>query len=307
MKVQALRNGVRVGPHELQIPCTDGGFVQGTTVAEQLRTFGGRLFRLDDHLDRLFAGLETVGIALPWSRETIAEWANALASDNHALLQPGNDLALVIFVTPGPYGAFAASPGAVAPGDSGPLLGMHTYALPFRNWASLYDVGQPLAIPSIREVPSACWPAALKCRSRMHYHLADREARRIDPEARALLLDLEGHVAEASTASVFLYFEGEGFVAPPEAEVLPSISLRTIRQAATARSIPFVHRTIEAAELFDADEVLLCSTSPCVLAATRIDGRPVGDGRPGRMWRHLIAAWNETAGFDLIDQARRFA
>lgn len=303
-----LKNGKLVLAEQLSLPVFDGGFVQGVTVAEQLRTFGGELFRLDEHLDRLFGGLEVVGTKLPWSREQIANWALEVASHNHLLLKPGDDLALVIFVTPGPYAAFAASPGIVPEEDRGPLLVMHSYPLPFRNWATFFESGQPLVISqNHREVPNECWPAHLKCRSRMHYFLADAEARRTDPMARAILLDTNGMVAEASTASLFLYFEGEGFVAPPEEQILPSISLRTIRKMAESRGKVWVHREIEPAELFDADEVLLCSTSPCVLPVCSIDGLPIGRLCPGREWQYLMQAWNEVAGFDIVEQARRFS
>ncbi|MEZ6105742.1 MAG: aminotransferase class IV [Pirellulaceae bacterium] len=257
-------------------------------------------------MDRLLGGLEIVGVSLPWSREQLMAWAEEVASTNHRLLAEGDDLALVVFVTPGPYAAFAAAPGIVPDGERGPLLVMHSYPLPFANWAKLYEQGQPLVISNHREVPTSCWPASLKCRSRMHYYLADAEARRVDPQARAILLDTEGMVAEASTASLFLWFEEEGFVAPPVDQILPSISLGTIREMAAKMGHRFSHREIEAAELFDADEVLLCSTSPCVLAGSVIDGLPVGAECPGRMWRTLIRGWNEIAGFDLVEQAERF-
>ena len=303
----AIRNGVFVPVSQLSVPVYDAGFVQGTTVAEQLRTFHGQLFRLDEHLDRLFDGLQCVGVTLSATREQLKSWAIDLAVRNRKALHAEDDLALAMFVTPGPYAAFAAAPGIVPEEDRGPLLAMHTYPIPFKNWASLYDQGQRLIISSVREVPRSCWPAALKCRSRMHYHLADLEVRRQDPVARALLLDTDGNVAEATTASVFVFHRGEGFAAPPEESVLPSISLRTIRETAARLGIRFTHRIVEPAELFDADEILLCSTSPCVLPVTKIDGRTVSDGKPGPMWRTLMAAWNETAGFDLVAQAKQFA
>lgn len=302
-----LKNGVLLPAEQLALPVYDGGFVQGVTVAEQLRTFAGRLFGLSEHLERLFDGLTIVGISLPWTREQLSDWANEVATRNHSLLDAGDDLALVIFVTPGPYAAFAASPGVVSEQDRGPLLVMHSYPLPFRNWAPLFDSGQPLVISQHhREVPNACWPSSLKCRSRMHYFLADAEARRTDPAARAILLDTRGMVAEASTASLFAYFEGEGFVAPPADQILPSISLRVIRGFAEQIGVDFVHRDLEPAELFDADEVLLCSTSPCVLPVSTIDGLPVGGRCPGRQWRNLKEAWSRLAGFDIVEQAKQF-
>ena len=109
--------------------------------------------------------------------------------------------------------------------DAGATVILHTYPLPFRLWHEKYERGQALAIPPTRQVPGACWPSALKCRSRMHYYLADREAQAMEPGARALLLDTDGYVTEASTANVLAFRAGEGLVSPPYSKVLPGISL----------------------------------------------------------------------------------
>ena len=92
------------------ISVTDAGFVQGTTVAEQLRTFGGRLFRLQQHVDRLFRSLEIVEVATNMTRQQFVEVATELAARNHRLLAPGDDLGLGIFVTPGSYAPMAHEP-----------------------------------------------------------------------------------------------------------------------------------------------------------------------------------------------------
>src|SRR2546421_5590748 len=79
----------------------DVGFLQGVTVAEQLRTFGGRLFRLDLHLARLARSLELIGVDPGLPLAEIGKIATALVEQNHVLLDPGDDLGATIFVTPG--------------------------------------------------------------------------------------------------------------------------------------------------------------------------------------------------------------
>jgi branched-chain amino acid aminotransferase len=303
----AVWNGEFLPTSQVSVPIYDGGFVQGTTVAEQIRTFNGELYALESHLQRLQQSLDCVQVQLPYSMAELKTWMIQLAADNHQRLEPGDDLALCLFVTPGPYLSFAAAPGVVPADRRGPSVVMHTYPLPFQNWARQYQIGEQLEFVEIREVPAACWPAALKCRSRMHYYLADLEARSKNPKARALLLDIHGYVAEASTASVFLFREGEGFVAPREEDVLPSISLRTLREFAESRQIPWVHRRIEPQEVFDSQEVLLCSTSPCVLPVTQIDRKPIGSGTPGPRWQEMMQCWNERVGLDVVAQAQQFS
>jgi branched-subunit amino acid aminotransferase/4-amino-4-deoxychorismate lyase len=280
----------------------DGGFIQGVTVAEQLRTFGGKLFQLDRHLDRLARSLAIVGVDPGISRDEFAQIATKLAAQNHKLLDPADDLGLSIFVTPGPYAAFAS-----VARQAGPTVGIHTQPLPFGTWAAKYETGESLVVTSIQQVPAACWPSELKCRSRMHYYLADRQARESDPGSRALLLDERGRVSEASTANILLYDRGAGLVSPPRERILPGISMAVIRELAGRLDIPFSERDLTTDDVARADEVLLTSTSPCVWAVTRLNRRPIGDGKPGPICRQLQAAWSAMVGLDIVAQARRFA
>lgn len=300
--VWAYRNGELIEASRLTVAVTDGGFVQGVTVAEQLRTFGGRLFRLPEHLRRLARSLEIIELSLPeawWSG--LEQAATELARRNHELLAAGDDLGLTIFATPGAYSAMAGA------GGRQPLLAMHTFPLQFGLWARKFVEGESLALPEIRQVPTNCWPAELKCRSRMHYYLADRQASRRHPGARAVMLDQAGRVTEATTANLLLYRESEGLVSPPAESILPGISVAVAEELSQGLGIPFTHREVMVDELARADEVLLTSTSVCTLPVVRFEGQPIGTGRPGPVHARLLGAWGERVGVDIAEQARRFA
>lgn len=283
------------------VPPYDAGFVQGTTVGEQLRTFGGRLFRLDEHLRRLARSLDVVGVQPAVSLGTLAEIGRSLARHNHAMLADGDDLGLSIVVTPGVYSAFSCGV------RGGPTVIVTTYPVAFDLFASAFGTGQSLVVTDVRQVPTDCWPAELKCRSRMHYYLADREARRREPGARALLLDHEGFVTEASTANLVAYFRGAGLVSPPKERILPGISVATLAELAGQVGIPFGERALRVEDVAAADELFLTSTSPCLIPCTRLNGRPIGDGRPGPVFARLLAAWSDRVGLDIAAQATKFA
>lgn len=299
---QAYLNGRFLPATSAALSLTDAGFVLGAAVAEQVRTFAGKLFRLDDHLARLKQSLETIGIDPGATREEISGIAEELVSRNHRLLEPGDDLGLSIFVTPGPYAAYA-SPSAAAH----PTVCLHTYLLPFRLWARKYRAGQALVTTDVEQVSPKSWPASLKCRSRMHYYLADRQAAAIEPGARALMLDSDGRVVEASTANVMIFNDGEGLVAPPAAGVLPGISMTHVAELAHSLGLPSSRRELWVDDIANADEVLLTSTPFCLLSVTRFNGRPIGDGAPGETFQKLLAAWSGTVNVDLVAQAERFA
>ena len=298
-KPVAFFNGQWVPAETATVPVTDAGFVLGITVAEQLRTFAGKLFRLDDHLDRLAHSMEVVGVAPGMTMDQFAGAAEELVARNHPLLAPGDDLGLSMVVTPGNYPTFATA------GVTRPVVCLHTYPLPFHLWAEKYREGQTLVTTAVEQVSARCWPAALKCRSRMHYYLADRRAAAIDPRARALLLDDRGIVSEASTANVLIYNATEGLVSPLKTKILHGISLSTAIELARRLDIPHGQRDLTSDDVASADEVLLTSTSMCILPVTHFNGHPIGTGRSGEIFSSLLAAWSELVGIDIVAQATR--
>jgi branched-subunit amino acid aminotransferase/4-amino-4-deoxychorismate lyase len=300
----AFLNGEWIPARQAVVPVTDQGFVQGVTVAEQLRTFSGKLFRLEQHLDRLYRSLAIIGVDPGITREQLQAVAQELVRRNWNTAVDGGDLALAMFVTPGVYGAFAAADYVE---HIGPNVGIHTYPLPFVQWAEKYRSGESLWVTSITQVPATCWPPELKCRSRMHYFLADKEARQRESGARALMTDAEGFVTESSTANLLIYREGEGLVSPPEEKILPGVTVAALRELADKLGLSFRFADLRVNDVATANEVLLCSTSPCVWSVTRLNGQPIGDGTPGPVVAKLQKAWSDMVGVDIVAQAQRCA
>ncbi|MCE9547840.1 MAG: aminotransferase class IV [Planctomycetia bacterium] len=299
---QAYFDGRFVPESEARIPLDDLGFLLGATVTEQLRTFAGRLFHVEEHLTRLARSLSVVGLSDAVPVDPLAAIAEQLVANNHRLLADEDDLALSIFVTPGS----AASPQSESITPK-PRVGLHTFPLPFHRWAEKQQRGDSVVVTSIRQVPEECWPPELKCRSRMHYYLADREAAAREPGARAVLLDTGGHVTEATTANALLYRKSEGLVSPPRESVLPGISLAMLRSLAARQQVAWQERELTPEDFHTADEVLLSSTPFCLLPVTRFDGQPIGAGQPGPIYRQLLAAWSEEVGVNIAEQAKRFS
>ena len=301
LAAQAYLNGQWIDASQAAIPVWDAGLVLGATISEQLRSFGGKLFELDRHLARLSRSLGLIGIPLPEPVAAIAAIANRLLAQNLAGMPAGSDLGMAILVTPGPYGTLASGI------PTGPTLCLHTYPLPFGLWANQYARGQALVVTDVRQVPADCWPREIKCRSRMHYFLADREAARMEAGARALLVESNGDVSETTTSNVLAWFAGEGLVSPPQDLILPGISLAVTRELAAGLGLPRVDRRLTVEQLLAADEVLLTSTPFCILPATRINGQVIGYGVPGPAFRQLLQAWDERTGIDIVRQALRGA
>lgn len=293
----AYRNGQFVPNEELLIRPQDMGFVLGVTVAEQLRTFCGLLADVEMHFERLKSSLHIIGLS-DVDVPSLISATKQLAANNHGLLDnEASDIGVTVFVTPGLYPTYHPR------GETEPTIGIHSFELPFSMWAEKYDSGQDCEIVSVPQVSASNWPRELKCRSRMHYFLADREARTKNPKSRAILLDEAGFVNEASTANVVAYFKSEGLVSPPLDLILPGVTLRRTERIARSVDCPFVYRPLTVEELLGADEVLLTSTPFCVLPVSRIGTRGFSDRS---CFRRIIEAWNADVGLNIEEQANRF-
>jgi branched-subunit amino acid aminotransferase/4-amino-4-deoxychorismate lyase len=294
-KLSVYFNGEWIPDSQLRIPVDDAGFLLGATVTERLRTFRGEVFRVDEHLRRLRRSLEIVGLDCHSIIDEVAAAIPGFLRRNGAQIETGDDWSVIAFATPG------------AAGSNRPTVCVHGYPLAFKSWASLYGSGLPVVISSIRQVPPNCLPPELKCRSRMHFYLADREAAARKPGARAILLDQDGYVAEATTANIVAFRAGEGLISPPADHILYGVSLGVVEELAVKIGVPFVTRRLTVEEFCSANEALITSTSICALPIVECDGKPIGNGCPGEVFARLLAAWNELVGIDVADQARRYA
>jgi branched-subunit amino acid aminotransferase/4-amino-4-deoxychorismate lyase len=291
----AYLNGRWIPGTELSIAVDDVGFLLGATVTERLRTFRGQVFRLDEHLARLRHSLEIVGLDAAGIAAEIAEAVPEFIERNRPQLSPDDDWSILAFATPG------------ISGSGRPTVCVHGHPLQFQLWASRFETGLPVVISDVRQIPPQCLPPELKCRSRMHFYLADRRAAAIQPGARAILLDDGGRIAEATTANVLVYRQAEGLVSPPKENILFGVSLSVVQEIASRLSVPFTTRPLTVEDFRSADEAMLASTSVCLLPIVECDGQPIGDGRPGPMCRRLLAAWGELVGVDIAAQARQCA
>lgn len=276
----------------------DLGVVLGATVTEMTRTFRHRPFRLEAHVARLLRSLKYVRMEIGLSPEQLLAVSHELLTANLQGLGLDEELGLIHFVTAGESPVYAGSTGSVG---GGPTVCIHTFPLPFGLWAAGMEAGVHVVTPSTRHVPPQCFDPKMKYRSRMHYFLADQEARLVDPQAIALLLDLDGNVTETSGAN-FLLVERGTIVSPTLRNILPGISRATVIELAAELGLPFVERDIQVHSVMNADEAFLSSTPYCLLPVTKINGVPIGDGRPGAVFRRLMAAWSDRVGLDIAAQ-----
>lgn len=296
----AYLNGEFVAADEAQLPVWDRGVVQGACVTEMIRTFQRVPFRLEDHLARLRSSLAYLGVFLAESDGELASIIQRLIESRAAGLAPRADLGIVILVTPGSIPMYAGD----VPVSTSATICIHTFSLPFRQWAGKYQSGQALVVPSIRQIPKEILDPRFKYRSRLHWYLADREAHSVDPQAVALLQNAHGSLTETNSGNFFIVQQGRVRTAR-ETDVLPGISQQFVKELAQVLEIPYEVGDISVECALQAEEAFVTSTTYCVLPVTRLNQQVIGNGTPGQVTQRLLNRWSKHVGFDIVHQANQ--
>ncbi len=290
----AYINGEFVPLQRAALPVFDAGFVYGATVSDVLRTFNRRWFRFDDHARRFLRSCRYVGIELAVDPGTLRSIANQLL-----VRTGGQECGLVMLATPGIVPLYAGLPREAA-AEHGPNLVLHVFPLRPGQFRPLYERGVHAVVAANRQVPVDCWDPKAKCRSRLHWWLAQRQVQSLDPEAVPILLDHHGNLTESATANVVVVIDGRIYSVPPD-RILWGISLQTLQELCQAHGIPFDTRPLQAYHAAIADEIILTNSLYSLAPVTRFNGRPVATGKPGPVFRRLYQAWSGLVGRELAE------
>lgn len=297
----AVLNGDLISFREAKLPVFDFGVVQGASVVERLRTFSHRPFQTTEHLQRLARTLSNLQWPGEFQVEQLIEPMRKVASHNSRLIDPTEDLSIVLFVTPGAYLPDANGLDGRVPSVT---TCIYTAPLPLDRYAEWYESGVHLMVPSIRHIPPECLDPHIKTRSRMNWYLADREVRRRDPGAMALLVDLEGNATETGSGNLFVVVDGK-LITPRKEITLEGIAQQFVLQLAEKLNVPAERGDIGLEEFVRAEEAFLTSSTYCIAPVTRFEGKPVGNGRPGEISKRLLHEWSSVVNVDILKQARR--
>jgi branched-chain amino acid aminotransferase len=294
---QAYRSGRWTTLEQLSWSATDVGTTHGVILVERLRTFGGRLFALEDHLQRLAEGAAFLGIDWSPTNQAIHLLCDELLERNAPTLGAVGDVGVVLLLSPG-------DPGIDRREGVAPTLMLHLYPLPIEQLKGWYHQGTHLHVAETRNVPAACWSPGLKTRSRLQYYLADRRlaetpARRsaIAPTSVAVLLSTRATVTETSISNLIVVDSAGKLRSPPLVDILVGVSLKTILGLAGSLGYAIEFTDLYPPDLLDAQEVLMTGSTGCVWSAVSLDGKMIGEGRPGQHCRKLQQAWEDLVSF----------
>lgn len=296
----AYLNGQLIPVSQAALSVFDLGVVAGAAATEMVRTFRHQLFLLDQHLDRLEHSLNRLRIDPKIPRADLNALCQRIASDNCRLLHPDHDLGLVVFVTAGQNLTYLGR--AEIARARTPTVCIHTFPLPFELWADKYSSGLHLVTTTIKSIPDDVLDASIKHRNRLHWHLAEIEAKQTDPAAMALLTDQDGYLTEAAAGNLCVV-EG-ATILTPERHVLRGVSRDHLAELAPRLGLTMAYTRLTVEDLARSTEALLTSTPPCLLPVTRFNGQEIGSGRPGPVFQKLLSAWSDEVGLNIAEQMR---
>lgn len=272
---------------DAKISVFDHGLLYGDGVFEGIRSYGQLVFKLKEHLDRLWESAHTLMLKIPLTQKEMEEAIVATLQKNKL-----KDAYIRVIVTRG-AGDLGLDPGLCKKAS---VIIITDKIVLYPD--SLYKNGlKIITVPTIRNFPEALNPS-LKTLNYLNNIMAKIEAKNSGC-MEALMLNHQGYVAECTGDNVFMVKYAKSakqtpvLLTPPVyLGALKGITRQAIIELAAVKKIAFQERVLTRHDLFNADEVFLTGTAAEVIPVVTIDGRTIGSGKPGRVTKVLLQAFH---------------
>ena len=268
-------NGEFLPESEAKVSLYDHGFLYGDGVFEGIRAYNGRVFRLKEHVDRLYDSARAIALEIPLTKDEMIEAIlETLRRNNYedAYIRP--------IVTRG-EGDLGLDP-LKCPRQNVFILTVEWGAM----YGDLYEEGLTAVTVSIKRNRSDTLPPNIKSLNYLNNILAKIEANEKGGD-EAIFLDTNGFVSEGSGDNIFTVKDGI-ISTPPTINNLKGITRAVTIELARKKNYPVLERDLGLFDLYTADEVFVTGTAAEIAPITKIDGRIIADGKPGPITRDLI-------------------
>tara|TARA_B100001123_G_C15344010_1_gene1036181 strand:- start:2350 stop:3342 length:993 start_codon:yes stop_codon:yes gene_type:complete len=296
-------NGELVPESDAKVSIYDSSLMFGDMVFEMTRSFGGKQFKLEEHIDRLLTGVKIFRIPLEETKKSLIEKCNLTIEANKKEFSKDDEHRLMIDVSRGTLGIYQGVEGL----HSGPNLIIADFPLKWtvRGMGKLFDEGINASVTSQRALPSSLLDPKIKNRSRVFYLMANIEASEIARENTwALLLDPDGYVAEGTGDNFFIVKDGK-VISPEPRNILRGISRQYImEELCPSLDLEVVEKNIDLYDVYDADEAFMTGTPFCMLPVVSINGLDIGSGKRGDIYSRLLTRWSKNEKIEIEDQIK---
>lgn len=266
---------------DAKISVFDHGLLYGDGVFEGIRFYNGRVFKLDEHIDRLYRCAKAIWLTIPVSREKMIE--DLLETIRQNGLRDGY---IRLVVTRG-EGTLGLNP-AQCPKPTVFIIAATIQLYP----ESAYENGLTVVTTSSRRIGPAALPPTIKSLNYLNNILAKIEANNAGA-AEGLMLNEQGYVAECTADNIFAVIGGKVITPSASAGALGGITKLAVSEICAELGIPFSEPPVTRFDLYTADEMFLTGTAAEVAPVVRLDSREIGNGKPGPITKRLIASFRE--------------
>ncbi len=275
-------NGEFFGRDEAKVSVFDHGFLYGDGVFEGIRLYDGCVFKLDEHLERLWYSAKAILLKMPWTRAEVAEAVCETCRQNGL-----RDGYIRLVVTRG-EGYLGLSP----KNCKNPQLIIIADQIQLYDPA-LYAKGLKIITAPTRRINPAALPPMVKSLNYLNNIMAKMEAVNLGfPEA--IMLNDEGFVAECTGDNIFMVHKGKLFTPPASAGALIGITRQSVMDLCGELDIELVETNLTRYDLWNADECFLTGTAAEVIPVVEIDSREIGEGKPGPVTQRFLDAFHRT-------------
>lgn len=279
-------SGEFVTKQEASISVYDHGFLYGDGVFEGIRAYEGNIFKLDEHLDRLYDSAKSVMLDIPYEKEELEQIIAETIRKNEL------KSAYIRVVVSRGIGDLGLNPVSC----SEPRLVVIAEALSLFP-KELYERGVRLAtVASRRNRPDVLSPQ-VKSLNYLNNILVKMEANQAGVD-EALMLNDQGYVTEGSADNVFIVKKGKIYTPPVYLGALEGITRNAIIDIAKELGYEMVEQPFTRHDVYVADEVFLTGTAAEVIAAVEVDTRMIGNGEPGTITNHLLSEFRKITTTD---------
>jgi branched-chain amino acid aminotransferase len=281
MELLAYVDGEFLPESDSKVSIFDHGLLYGDGVFEGIRAYSGRVFRLEDHLRRLYDSAKAIHMEIPHPVEEMRDLILELCRRNEI-----EDGYIRPVVTRG-KGDLGLDPRKVKGGPTVVII-----ARPFDVlYGDKYEDGLTLITSTYRRVPSQSVSPNIKSLNYLNQILARVEAN-IHEADEALLLDLQGYVSEAS-ADNFFVVRDEILSTPPTVSILQGVTRQTVLEIAEELGYRTRERFFTLFDVYAADEAFITGTAAEIGPVVRVDDRVIGDGKPGHITKQITARYRD--------------
>ena len=268
---------------EAKVSVFDHGLLYGDGVFEGIRSYNSRVFKLDEHLERLYDSAKSIMLQIPIPIETMKETVLETLRRNHL-----REAYIRLVVTRG-VGDLGLDPDK-CPKPSIIIIADKITLYPQK----FYEDGLEIVTASVRRNYSEAINPRIKSLNYLNNILAKIEGKQSGAE-EVLMLNAEGYVVECSGDNIFWVKNGVLVTPPVHIGILEGVTRNSVIDLARDAGMQVEERVFTRHDLYIADECFLTGTAAEVIPVVKIDRRAIGDGQPGKVTEKLIAAFRQFA------------